>query len=460
MLTGKILDLSASHPEMPDISSGFMIVLAKSLERDPDKRYQDAGEMLKAIVQVHKKDKKYRRLLLKQELVSVAIMLLAAVSVFMIVEGRRKMAAEHLGYYYELADTLEEGAISGMEEEQFNSIYEEAVDMYPNYLDAYYYKAYYLFATGDYVNTTEYIAEVLTYTTEGVPEMTANLYHLYAECFFRMEDYQNAKTYYQTALKYSDSNPSIYRDYAISLVYLDQVAEAEKVLEQAISKDMAQAEVYMVQGEIERMSGNYEKALECLNGVLQETEDEYLIQRAYIVGSKTYADMGTAEALGQDVEWLNEGIKELSMSNRLLLYERLAQDYISLGEQTQDNANYEVAVSVFEEIKTMNWDTYLTYSNAIILCQRIGDLAKAEEWAQEMLAQYPENYVTYMRLAYLEIEKQNKKENADREYQTFERYYKQAKEYYEQQTSGNVTNAEIQLLDNTYQQVVDGGWLK
>ena len=93
------------------------------------------------------------------------------------------------------------------------------------------------------------------------------------------------------------------------------------------------------------------------------------------------------------------------MNGRLLLYERLAQDYITLGEMTQVNSYFEEAVKVFEEIRTMNWDTWLTFSNAIVLCQRVGDLEGAEAWALEMLTKYPEHYVTYMRLAFLEAEK-------------------------------------------------------
>ena len=141
------------------------------------------------------------------------------------------------------------------------------------------------------------------------------------------------------------------------------------------------------------------------------------------------------------------------------MYERLAQDYITLGEMTQTNSYFEEAVGVFEEIKTMNWDTWLTFSNAIVLCQRVGDLEGAEAWAREMLTKYQEHYVTYMRLAFLEVEKQNRRENADRDYSLFEEYYQKAGECYEQQVSGNVTNAEMQLLEQTYGQIVDGNWL-
>lgn len=108
----------------------------------------------------------------------------------------------------------------------------------------------------------------------------------------------------------------------------------------------------------------------------------------------------------------------------------------------------------------MGWDTYMTYNNAVILCLRADELEQAEVWALEMLDKYPENYVTYVRLAYLEVEKQNQKVNSDRDYTAFDSYYQKARDCFKQQVSGNVTDAEMQLLTNTWQQVSDGGWLE
>ena len=208
------------------------------------------------------------------------------------------------------------------------------------------------------------------------------------------------------------------------------------------------------------MSGQKDKALECFDGVLRETTDEYMKQRAFIMAGKTLEAVGTAEALKEAVKWLEQAAQELSMSNRLLIYERLVQDYITLGELENGNAHYVRAVEVMEEIVSMNWDTYLTYNNAVILCQRMGKLDEAMLWVGQMKPKYPAHFMTYVRLCYLEVEKQNQKENADRSYEAFAEYYQKAKEYYEKSVSGNVTNAEMLQLEQTYQQIVDGGWIK
>ncbi len=460
LLTGKILNVKEMNIELPEISDGFWIILSKSLERKPDNRYPDAGKMLKAVLQVHKKSRRYRKLLHQQQIASMLIIFLIAAGVFFIIEGRRTMELERQESYFVLVAQMEAGVQSAMGQEEFEQLYTTATEMYPAYFEAYYEMAYYLFQNGEYESLVQYVEELNRMPLDKNDELRSNMYYLYGESLFRLEDYQKAVNGYRTSLMYQQENPSVYRDYAISLVYLDRVEDASEVLEEAISAGMDQVDVYMVNGEIERMNGNYQEALVNIKNVSVGTEDEYLLQRAYIMGSKTYEDMNTNEALEQDVEWLQEGLARLTMNNRLLLYQRLAQDYITLGENTSENEYYAAAVDVFRQITEIGWDTYMTYNNAVILCMRMGDLEQAERWALEMQDHYPEHYVTYVRLAYLELEKQNQKENSDRDYADFDRYYQEAKTHYEDQVSGNVTDAEMQQLEISRQQVADGGWFE
>ena len=458
LITGKLWKGKEDSAELAGTSDGFKIILLKSLETKPNKRYLNAGEMLKAILQVNKKDKKYKRLILKQQLFSVLIVLTLAVSVVMIVQGKKKLAQETLEYYYTLVEQLENG--TDMETAQFDSVYNEAVGMYPQYLEPYYLKAYRMYSMKQYEKMTDYVKEILTLDLEGTEEIEGDLYYIYAESYFQMEDYKNAKDYYKVASYIKKDNPSLYRDYAISLVYINEIDEAKKVLDTAIQNGMGQADVYMVQGEIERLSGNLEKAVEYFENVLKEDINEYLRQRAYVILSKTLEEIGTAEALQKNADYLSKAVKELSAENLVLIYEQLSQTYITLGELKKDNTYYEKAIEIFEKIKENSWDTYLTHNNVIILSQRLGKLEQAEEWLKDMLSKYPTNYITYIRGAYLEIEKQNTKANEERDYTEFVKYYNVANQYFKEQTKGNITNGELQVLDNAYQQIVSGGWIK
>lgn len=460
LLMGAAPDTSSKRCELPDVLTGFQVILKKALEQRPERRYADAEEMLRAVLQVHKKDKKYRRLLLRQELTAIAWIFLLAASVFSLVEGMRLVRQEKEQRYEHLVEQLEHGAEDALATEQFDAMYEEAILLHPEDVAPYYARAYYLFQTSGREAAEKYMKQVFELPLSGTDDRFCNLYYLFAECKFRNEEYEQAQWYYKRALGYGGENPLLYRDYAISLIYLEQPDEAERLLKEAEEKGMAQSDVLMVQGELERAFGNYEEAISCFFEVLAETEDNYMKERAYIMASRAFAVIGSEEALLTDTEWLKKAAKELPMSSRLLIYERLTEEYITLGELTGQTAYYEQAIAALQAIVEMGWDTSLTYSNIVVLYQRISDREASRTWAEKMCGRYPEQYLSYMRLAFTELEQQGAKPEGERDYRTFAGYYKEALERYKKQTSGNVTNAEMQLLENAYRQLTDGGWLK
>lgn len=459
LLTGKLREPKDKNLVLTNVSSGFSVVLAKALAYEPNKRYQDAGSMLKEVREVHKKDKKYKRLLHRQEATFVILFLLIASSVYSIFQGKNQMAKEKEENYEQIIKQLEVVSEDMTAQTEFEQLYGEAVTLFPEYLDAYYLKAYYLYETDSIETTMHYLEEVLSIPVVENNEISSNLYYLYGECYFQKEDYLNAEFYYERAIILNPSNAEMYRDYAITLIYLEKLEEAKDVLETAISYGMIQAHILMVRGELARISGEYEKALECFDGVFKETKDDYMWQRASVMASKSFEAIGTKEAYLEDIKWLTISLQQVELTSRMLLYERLVQDYIAVGELTKENSYYEQAIEVLKEIITMNWDNYLTYNNAIILCQRMGKLDEATTWVQEMEQKYSTHYITYVRFCYLEIEKQNQKDNIDRNYEAFVEYYEKAKQCYEKQVAGNVTNAEMLQLEQLYQQMVDGGWL-
>jgi len=458
LLTGELRDYKEKKLVIDNVSNGFLVVLAKALEYSPEKRYSDVGKMLQAVIFVHKKDKKYRYLLVRQTMAMILLLGLAGASVLCIAKGKQMLAQEKVDRYVELVTILQESVRQGADESEFEEIYREAVALFPEYLDSYYVKANYLYRMKGYEVAALYIEEVLELPIVDNSEEYANLYYLYADCYFQREEYETAEFYYKKSIELNSYNAGVYRDYAITLAYMGREEKADEILERAASVGMSQVDILMVQGELARIAGRSEEALDYFNEVLQQTKDDYLKQRAYIMLSKTYEVIGTSEALLSDVDSLSKASRELELGSRVLIFERLVQDYILLGELEKDKSYYEKAIEVLDAITEMNWGNYVTYSNAIVLCQRVGDLNKASVWAQEMLRKYPEHYMTYLRLCYLEIEKQAEKENLLRSYGRFAEYYEKAKNYYSKQVSGNVTNAEMLRLEQAYQEIKDGGW--
>ena len=70
---------------------------------------------------------------------------------------------------------------------------------------------------------------------------------------------------------------------------------------------------------------------------------------------------------------------------------------------------------------------------------------------------YPDDYRAYKRLAFLEADKQQKKENADRDYMEMKEVYDKALKLYEESRFDGDT--EMQMLENMMRDLADGGWL-
>lgn len=459
LLTGKLVNTESKKLNISKVSDGCLIILAKALEQNPSKRYANAEEMLQAVLKVNEKDKRYRRLILRQELAIVFYIALIAASAYLMVEGKRTIGVERGQRYEQLIGILEEGVENELSLPAFDESYEAAISMQPKDVAPYYARAYYLYETEGVKSALKHMEQVMELSLTGSKEVFGNLYYLYAECNFQVEEYGKAHWAYTEAMEYQPDNPLVYRDCAISLVYLGRVSEAEELLAYAKGKGMQQTDINMVRGEIARMSGAYEEALKCFEQVIANAQDDYLLQRAYIMASKAYAGIGTVEALQSDVIWLKEAVQRLSTNNRMLIYESMVQDYIRLGEMTGENSCYENAIAILNEVIKMGWDSYLTHSNIVVLYQRMGNYEAAKTSAVKMSEQYPEHYVSYMRLAFTEVELQNRVAEDSRDYGQFVTYYKRAKEYAKKQLSGNVTDNELLLLDNVYRQLTDGGWI-
>ena len=89
----------------------------------------------------------------------------------------------------------------------------------------------------------------------------------------------------------------------------------------------------------------------------------------------------------------------------------------------------------------------------------MGNLEEVGQVLRTMEEKYGEDYNLYKRYAFLEIDIQERKPNESRDYQGFTDYYQKAEDLYYKQLKDNNTDPEMGLLENTYQQILAGGWL-
>ena len=156
---------------------------------------------------------------------------------------------------------------------------------------------------------------------------------------------------------------------------------------------------------------------------------------------------------------LNEAKDAVAKEDKAVVLEQLAQTYIDLGGLTADKETYLQAIACLQEIADLGWDTFVTHNNIGILYETVGEYTAAGQEFKEMLNVYGEDYRTYKRLAFLELDIQAAKENKNRDYGTFLEYYQNAVALFEESGVRADSDMEMQLLDQAYAQLLEGNWI-
>lgn len=455
----------------PSIGESISIILMKALSKDPKQRFQTMESMLKAFRKIHKYDFRYKKMILQQELAFLASAACVGVGVLLLFWGKERLEIEKEEAYVEAVAYLADAIEKGEEGQQIEERYDTARQIKPERLEAYFQKALYYYETREYETDIEYIEGTILPSADFFEqEMMDDVYFILGNCYFELEKYEDAVTYYRTAISRNGEKPEYYRDYVISLVRQGKIDAAEESLAEAETKGLSSIDLLLMNGELKKARGEYAEAEQDLLQCIKETDNDYLRMRAYIICDMVYREadgaLGQGEENSHNTEYLlksrnllEEARTNVGLENRLLIYERLAQTYIDLQELTSDNSYGKSAVSVLQDVVSQGWGTYQTYNNIVILYQKMGCLEEAEETLNHMLELDSENYNTYKRLAFLEVEKQNQKDNAERQYEDFVRYYEKAEELYKSMPSAG-DDVEMQLLDDCYRQMEEGGWLK
>lgn len=439
-------------------SEAFAEVIRKAMKLEPDKRFKNAFEMFQAFQSMGKKERRYKNLLLKQRILWG--IQLTALSGFIVLGGYGvyNIKKANVERYNELVEEQTDYRKKADYEKEKN-IYEEAVKIFPEGLESYYQNALALYEQQQYEECITFIDyDVLKNEKIDLRDKrVADIYYLKAESHYELHEYQKAVEIFRKVLEYGEHNSTYYRDYALALVYNNQVIRAETVLEEAIEYGLEEDSIYYVKGEIEKFAHKYSEAENEFYKCIECTKDVKLKMRSYILLSEMYREENLRK---KELTLLREAKSVLPPENQMIILERLAQVNIDLAAGTESQKYLEEASEILDEVITQGWDTWQTYDNLVVLNQRQGQLDTAEQWLKVMEQKYGEIYQIYKRYAFLEIEKQEQEINENRNYALFVEYYEKAVKGYRGQLKDNNTDAEMELLDNVYQQVKEGGWLQ
>lgn len=437
-------------------SEGLAQLIRKCMRLKPSERFQSAEHFSKAVSSIAKVNRKYRSLVFRQNFAIIVYLICITLCIITTILGKEKIERDKENTYYNIVEQMEE---SKEDTDKFENLFVKAVEMFPNYSEAYYQKASMLYEKRKFEELIDFISYDVDQSLNNFTELEiASFYHLLASAYLELDDAENALLYYATALKYYPYDSLYYSDYAIALARQGDLEKANEALEKAVEMGLSNDKVLLVQGEIALKQGNYMKAEEYFSECIKQTNNSYILLRAYVIWGKMYDENTDEEKLLKKVTVLTEGIEKIENADRIILLEQLAQTYIDLGLLTGSSTYNMEAIEYLKQIINLGWDTFLTHYNLGILYELIGEYTTASEEYSNMLTLYGEDYRIYKRLAFLEVDIQNDLENSQRDYGRFLDYYNQTMTLFEASNVRKDSDMEIQMLEQIYMQLESGNW--
>lgn len=436
----------------------FAQVIEKALRVDPGQRWQSAYDMFRALQDIPKKDRRYLSLLHRQTAVRTLLAALLAGCILLTGYGISEIKRERMDSYNSLVEE-QIRLIENNDFEEQEKVFEEASGLIPSSLESYYQNAYALYKQERYEDCIAFVDYDICENEklDLAQARMADVYYLRADSYFRLEQYEDAADAYEDVFRMGTRHTAYYRDYAIALAYAGEEEEAQDVLQEAIDYGLKEDSIYYAKGEIENALGKPDAALQEFGQCISISDDNEMKARAYLMMDSIYEEKGSGTSQ-RDI--LLKAKEDLPAEEQMQILEHLAAVDIELADTTGKAEYREEAVETLVQIIGQGWGTFTTFDTLAVQYQKQGDLEQAQKTADQMLKDYGEDYRIYMRYAFLEIDVQGLRENASRDYTKFAGYCEKAEELYQQQVKDNNTDEEMQLLEEVYRQVEEGGWLE
>ena len=442
------------------VSEGFALILDKMMMLSPDQRYQNGMEYLKAIQNCYKLDHRYIVMHRRQTGLQAASMLCLGIGILTVFGGlyqiRKETNSKYIGYIQKAQEVM-----NLYDYEEADDLLAEARMLSPTRIEAYREEIHSLYLSGsyeecinlaeNYINTTPFLMD-----TEEDKECFGDICYIAGNSYFEMEDFPNALHMFEYALENNSGNGLYYRDLAIVLARLGKIEEAEKQLEKGTELGIAPDSVCMAQGEIAYMKGQLRDAVEDLNQAITATTDMVMKKRAVLLCVEAYKTIGNT-AIDEEIALLEQYIGQFQGNGDFVVTEHLAEAYTRKAQEEEEQADtyWQKALSLFQSLYEQGYVTYQLQENIAILYENMDRFDEAEDFLLQMAEQYPERYEILKRLAYLEADVQQMKDNADRDYSQMQIYYEKAKEMYSEKEQ----DMEMDMLDRMMQELREGGWL-
>lgn len=343
ILTGDLPDARSYRdlyipPENSYCCEPLAKIINKAAEYQPERRFKDASQMLKAIYNIRKQDSQYKKYVLAQLLAS----LLAAV---MIITGVLTM---YTGFRSDLVASYEQE--------------------YSSLLSAY--------RSGDSdaaVKTGQSILNNASYASEINGAKKSEILHIVGDCYYEKDDFSNASYYYGLAFDCaSDGNKSDFCcDYAIALAQSGDVAQAKQIL--SANESANDYSTALIEAGINFSLEKYAEVTKQLSGVVGSIENPSERSAAYIMLGDSQMNTGNYSRA------LDSYQRAADSDESVYVLRKLGDSAFSAGIKTSDKSMFKRSFEVYKKICNEYSAATDDAVNLAQACERLGDKSNFDE---------------------------------------------------------------------------------
>lgn len=366
-------------------------IIGTAMQERPGDRYASADKMLRAMRNIEKSDKEYRRYFTVKLLIHFGYGVCMIVALLLFYVGYRTNAKEELISSYRDLQMAVENEDSG-----------EMIDLGIKLL-----------------NLDEFDRQ----KNNMSKEWTATL-HAVGDGYYMEEKYSSAADYYEQVVEMKeDTEDSYYYDYVSALARAGNVSRAEKAMRSASRANVDASYLSLMESEILLAENKLAEAAEVLYTLVTASGEESVV--AYLRLADIYEKQGDFK---NAIDCLENA--RLSKKDERIV-RKLGNVYYSYG-------NYPKAESCFKELLNSLSPIYSDAINYAVCCEMQRDYESAVAILEEMTESYPEKYEAYMHLAFSFYKTRNVGKA--------EEYYAEAKELYAEAGTQDSMMEELQRV--------------
>lgn len=461
----RIKPLAGFGRRIPD---GLIYVVEKAMALNPAKRFRQVTDMLNALRNIGKLDRRYRALKARR----IAATLAAAAAIFVCVSMNRlgvtELAAEreekYLSYVSQMSTMVKNGEYS-----QAKDVIEQAKTLEPLRIEPYYNTQKILFGDKKYEECMAYadsalVPEIMN-NSKNSSKIKSEMYAMAADSAFELGEYSAAASLYEKALSYDPSVTECYRDMGISYARLGDIPKAKSVLTRAESLAISNDQLELMQGEISAAEGDFFAACENFQKALEITDNDYLRFRALLACDKAAAVRegdDQKDAVYKTIRLLSDQMNLVSVDYRDTVMEMLAADHARYADLSGEDTHYTKAAECYGDLLGRNQLSYSLMKNYFnILFSKLNRYEQCEALLDKMSGLNPDDYWIDMSRSYVYISIENAIDNhASRDYSRAYASYLNAVEQYKSFTANGKTDPNMDELAEAIEELKSYGWIE